>query len=41
MDIGAGVSIGANAVVTGDVEPGKTVVGIPAREIQPREPVEA
>lgn len=31
--IGNNVRIGANAVVTSDVEDGKTVAGIPAREI--------
>ena len=30
--IGAGATVGANAVVTKDVNPGSTVVGIPARE---------
>lgn len=31
--IGAGARVGANAVVLGDVPPGVTVVGIPAREV--------
>lgn len=31
--IGAGAQIGANAVVVDDVEPGATVVGIPARRV--------
>ena len=30
--IGAGAQIGANAVVVTDVEPGSTVVGVPAKD---------
>jgi serine O-acetyltransferase len=37
IDIGAGAKIGANSVVTKDVAPGATVVGIPAKPV----PVEA
>ena len=33
ITIGDGASIGANAVVLHDVEPGRTVVGIPARPV--------
>jgi serine O-acetyltransferase len=33
--VGDRASIGANAVVINDVRPGATVVGIPAREVQP------
>ena len=33
IDVGEGAKIGANAVVTKDVEPGSTVVGIPAKPV--------
>ena len=36
LTIGAGASIGANAVVLGDVPPGATAVGIPARVRLPK-----
>ncbi len=34
ITIGDGARIGANAVVVGDVQPGQTVVGIPARPVE-------
>jgi serine O-acetyltransferase len=33
LSIGDDAAVGANAVVVGDVAPGTTVVGIPAREL--------
>ncbi|MFC7536760.1 serine O-acetyltransferase EpsC [Sphingomonas sp. GCM10030256] len=33
IDVGAGAKIGANAVVTKDVAPGSTMVGIPAKPV--------
>jgi len=33
IEVGEGAKIGANAVVTKDVEPGSTVVGIPAKPV--------
>ena len=33
IDVGEGAKIGANSVVTKDVEPGATMVGIPARPV--------
>jgi serine O-acetyltransferase len=36
ITVGAGARIGANAVVLKDVEPGVTMVGIPARQVLPR-----
>jgi len=33
VEIGAGATVGAGTVVTGNVLPGRTVVGVPAREL--------
>ncbi|RST30883.1 serine O-acetyltransferase [Sphingomonas ginkgonis] len=33
IDVGAGAKVGANAVVTKDVQPGATMVGIPAKPV--------
>jgi serine O-acetyltransferase len=33
ITLGAGAKVGANAVVTRDVDPGATMVGIPARPV--------
>jgi acetyltransferase-like isoleucine patch superfamily enzyme len=38
VTIGDGATVGAHAVVTKDVAPGQTVVGIPARPVGTREP---
>ncbi|HEY5176155.1 MAG TPA: NeuD/PglB/VioB family sugar acetyltransferase [Terriglobales bacterium] len=40
LQVGAGASVGAGAVVNKDVEPGATVVGIPAKPINKRRPAE-
>lgn len=37
ITIGAGARVGANAVVTRDVEPRSTAVGIPARVVMPKD----
>ena len=37
ITVGAGARVGANAVVTKDVPPGVTAVGIPARVVMPRD----
>jgi serine O-acetyltransferase len=36
ITVGEGARVGANAVVVGDVPPGVTVVGIPAKVVMPR-----
>jgi serine O-acetyltransferase len=41
LRVGKGARIGANAVVLQDVPPGVTMVGIPARQVMPRDRVEA
>jgi serine O-acetyltransferase len=41
VTIGDGARIGANAVVVHDVEPGTTVVGIPAKPVHRRRPATA
>ncbi len=41
ITIGHGARVGANSVVISDVPAGATVVGIPAREVRRRDPVEA
>jgi len=33
VEVGEGAKVGANSVVTKDVEPGSTVVGIPAKPV--------
>lgn len=37
ITVGAGARVGANAVVTRDVEPRSTAVGIPARTVMPKD----